>query len=155
MRLHNKPLVDEEINTENIAPEIMAIVQRGKRALKDRQSLSALMQAFQSHAKIAKILVLIDHRSIADAKNLILNKSEGRRAHESRRIYQARSVFLDYLQVERNVSHHTLRAYHTDLIDFAQCWHDTVEQAVKDIPLQNMIERYLVNLSNENFPSRQ
>jgi integrase/recombinase XerC len=59
--------------------------------------------------------------------------------------------FLDYLRVERNLSPHTLRAYHTDLTDFAQFWQQSIQTGAQDQTLQQVLERYLVGLYNRKL----
>ena len=54
--------------------------------------------------------------------------------------------FLTYLQVERNLSMHTLRAYEGDLRQFISFWNNSVQQDIKYLSLRQIIERYLVSL---------
>lgn len=52
--------------------------------------------------------------------------------------------FLLYLEAERHVSSHTLRAYQTDLKQFLKFWQTT--PSVKELSLRRIVERYLVSL---------
>jgi site-specific recombinase XerD len=54
--------------------------------------------------------------------------------------------FLTFLEVERNVSEHTLRAYSSDLQQFMRFWQDLGEQEQKLLNVRQVIERYLVAL---------
>lgn len=52
--------------------------------------------------------------------------------------------FLLYLEAERHVSAHTLRAYQTDLKQFVHFWH--VTPALQELTLRRIVERYLISL---------
>lgn len=54
--------------------------------------------------------------------------------------------FLIYLEVERNLSDHTLRAYKSDLALFISFWNQINVRETIAIPLQRAFERYLVSL---------
>ncbi|HRN77982.1 MAG TPA: tyrosine-type recombinase/integrase [Candidatus Dependentiae bacterium] len=54
--------------------------------------------------------------------------------------------FLTYLQVERNLSDHTLRAYEGDLRQFITFWEYLAPAEQKSLGLRQIIERYLVGL---------
>ena len=55
--------------------------------------------------------------------------------------------FLIYLEVEKNVSDHTYRAYEGDLQQFITFWHDQLTaDAQANLSLRQVIERYLVSL---------
>lgn len=55
--------------------------------------------------------------------------------------------FLIYLDVERNVSDHTYRAYEGDLQQFITFWHDQLSaDAQENLSLRQVIERYLISL---------
>lgn len=54
--------------------------------------------------------------------------------------------FLTYLEVERNLSAHTLRAYESDLRQFIEFWESLPTQDQKLLSLRQTIERYLVSL---------
>lgn len=55
--------------------------------------------------------------------------------------------FLTYLQVERNLSKHTIRAYKGDLTHFILFWHKQLSiQDQKKLSMKQIIERYLVSL---------
>jgi site-specific recombinase XerD len=54
--------------------------------------------------------------------------------------------FLTFLEVERNVSEHTLRAYSGDLYQFIHFWQELKPNEQKLLSVRQVIERYLVNL---------
>lgn len=54
--------------------------------------------------------------------------------------------FVTYLEVERNVSIHTLRAYRADLEQFLHFWHELPADDQQHLSLRRIIERYLVSL---------
>jgi integrase/recombinase XerC len=54
--------------------------------------------------------------------------------------------FITHLEVERNLSIHTLRAYESDLQQFILFWQDLTAQEQKVLTLRQIIERYLVSL---------
>lgn len=54
--------------------------------------------------------------------------------------------FIIYLEVERNLSDHTLRAYTSDLALFATFWQTILVREKIEIPLSRAFERYLVSL---------
>ena len=54
--------------------------------------------------------------------------------------------FLTHLQVERNLSHNTVRAYRADLKLFIKFWQDLSPQEQISLALRQIIERYLVSL---------
>lgn len=54
--------------------------------------------------------------------------------------------FLTYLEVERNLSDHTLRAYGSDLKQFLEFWDNLPEDDQKYLDMRQVIERYLVHL---------
>lgn len=54
--------------------------------------------------------------------------------------------FLAYLDVEKNLAHNTRKAYSSDLQQFIQFWDNLDEHMQKNLPLRQVIERYLVNL---------
>ncbi len=54
--------------------------------------------------------------------------------------------FLTFLEVERNLSAHTLRAYESDLKQFIEFWQSLPDQDQKHLSLRQTIERYLVSL---------
>lgn len=56
-------------------------------------------------------------------------------------------AFLTHLEVERNLSKHTLRAYHADLTGFIAFWENNLtKEEQKKLGLRQIIERYLVGL---------
>ncbi len=55
-------------------------------------------------------------------------------------------TFCTHLEVERNVSKHTIRAYKSDLNQFAFFWEGLTEQEKKVLTVKQIIERYLVSL---------
>lgn len=54
--------------------------------------------------------------------------------------------FLVFLEVERNLSAHTLRAYESDLRQFITFWQNLPEKEQNLLSLRQIIERYLVSL---------
>jgi site-specific recombinase XerD len=54
--------------------------------------------------------------------------------------------FLTHLEVERNLSPNTLRAYESDLRQFIDFWESLPAQEQKLLSLRQTIERYLVSL---------
>src|SRR3990170_2071494 len=54
--------------------------------------------------------------------------------------------FLTYLEVERNLSAHTLRAYESDLRHFLEFWQTMPADDQKNLAVRQIIERYLVSL---------
>lgn len=55
-------------------------------------------------------------------------------------------TFITYLEVERNLSDHTLRAYNSDLKQFLTFWSDLSPNDKKFLDMRQVIERYLVHL---------
>lgn len=55
-------------------------------------------------------------------------------------------AFLTHLEVERNLSMHTIRAYSGDLKHFLAFWQNTSEQDRKHLSFRQQLERYLVSL---------
>ena len=56
-----------------------------------------------------------------------------------------KKTFLTYIDVERNLSKNTQRAYQADLEQFALFWTDIAQQE-KNILMRQALERYLVSL---------
>lgn len=54
--------------------------------------------------------------------------------------------FITHLEVEKNLSEHTLRAYTSDLKGFTDFWVSMDEEAKNTLPIRQVIERYLVSL---------
>ena len=54
--------------------------------------------------------------------------------------------FLTYLEVERNLSMHTIRAYESDLKHFLMFWTNIPAEDKKHVSFRQIIERYLVSL---------
>jgi integrase/recombinase XerC len=54
--------------------------------------------------------------------------------------------FTIHLQVERNLSDHTVRAYQSDLSQFISFWEQLTEKEKQLLTLRQIIERYLVSL---------
>lgn len=54
--------------------------------------------------------------------------------------------FLTYLEVERNLSDHTLRAYRSDLQQFIEFWQELKPNEQKMLSIRQIIERFLVAL---------
>ncbi len=54
--------------------------------------------------------------------------------------------FFTYLEVERNLSEHTLRAYTSDLKQFVCFWEELPADELEHLSIRQVIERYLINL---------
>ena len=54
--------------------------------------------------------------------------------------------FFTYLEVERNLSDHTLRAYKSDLKQFVCFWATLPADELEHLSIRQVIERYLINL---------
>jgi len=54
--------------------------------------------------------------------------------------------FCTYMQIERNLSGHTVRAYASDLNQFVSFWEQLSEHEISLLSLRQIIERYLVSL---------
>lgn len=55
--------------------------------------------------------------------------------------------FFSYLEVEKNVSHHTLRAYRTDLSQFLKFWKKIKKEEAKKAPkINRVLERFIRSL---------
>jgi len=59
---------------------------------------------------------------------------------------EKKNEFIVHLEVERNLSQHTLRAYEGDLRQFIVFWEGLAPQEKKVLTLRQIIERYLVSL---------
>jgi integrase/recombinase XerC len=59
---------------------------------------------------------------------------------------EQKEEFITHLQIERNLSTHTLRAYHNDLQQFINFWEKLFAEEIKHLSLRQIIERYLVSL---------
>ncbi len=60
---------------------------------------------------------------------------------------EKKDAFITYLEVERNLSSHTIRAYESDLRTFIQFWQNALtKEEQKKLGLRQIIERYLVGL---------
>jgi len=59
---------------------------------------------------------------------------------------QKKDEFLIHLQVERNLSDHTLRAYESDLRQFTDFWQSLSKSDQENLSLRQVIERFLVGL---------
>ena len=59
---------------------------------------------------------------------------------------EKKQEFLTYLEVERNLSAHTLKAYESDLRTFGIFWKGLGKQEHEKLSLRQIIERYLVSL---------
>lgn len=59
---------------------------------------------------------------------------------------EKKEEFLLYLKVERNVSANTQRAYASDLDQFIQFWQQAPDENLTQLPLRQVIERYLMSL---------
>jgi integrase/recombinase XerC len=59
---------------------------------------------------------------------------------------EQKNAFLTYLQVERNLSKHTLKAYESDLRQFTDFWQALSTQEQQLLTVRQIIERYLVSL---------
>lgn len=56
------------------------------------------------------------------------------------------SEFFVYLEVEKNVSDHTIRAYNSDLKQFVMFWDDLPDKDKEALGVRQVIERYLIHL---------
>jgi site-specific recombinase XerD len=54
--------------------------------------------------------------------------------------------FFIYLEVERNLSDLTIRAYRSDLHQFIHFWQELDEDHTENLSIRQVIERYLINL---------
>ncbi len=59
---------------------------------------------------------------------------------------QQLKAFITYLEVERNLSDHTLRAYYSDLSQYLTFWRELPEDEQKYLGMRQVIERYLIHL---------
>lgn len=59
---------------------------------------------------------------------------------------QKKDDFLTYLEVEKNLSHNTRRAYSGDLHQFIEFWQHLDEKEIQVLSLRQVIERYLASL---------
>jgi integrase/recombinase XerC len=59
---------------------------------------------------------------------------------------EKKAEFLTYLEVERNLSKHTLRAYESDLNQFTIFWQQLPVLDQQNLSFRQIIERYLVSL---------
>ncbi len=59
---------------------------------------------------------------------------------------EKKAEFLTHLQIERNLSTHTLRAYNNDLQQFINFWQKLPSDDIVHLSLRQIIERYLVSL---------
>lgn len=59
--------------------------------------------------------------------------------------------FLTHLEVERNLSEHTLRAYEIDLKQFVEFWAIIIKQEKFNIPIRQAIERFFVSLYHKKI----
>lgn len=59
---------------------------------------------------------------------------------------EKKNAFLVHLQVERNLSKHTLKAYESDLRQFTDFWESLSAQEQQLLTVRQIIERYLVSL---------
>lgn len=59
---------------------------------------------------------------------------------------EKKAEFLIHLDVERNLSAHTIRAYHNDLNLFTEFWNKQDAENKEKLSLRQTIERYLVSL---------
>lgn len=57
-----------------------------------------------------------------------------------------KEAFLLYLKAERNLSEHTVRAYHGDLEQFVTFWSGVSEYDAQHLSIRQLLERYLVSL---------
>src|SRR3984957_14504914 len=59
---------------------------------------------------------------------------------------EKKAEFLVHLEVERNLSAHTLKAYESDLRQFIEFWESLSNQEQQLLSVRQIIERYLVSL---------
>lgn len=61
------------------------------------------------------------------------------------------SDFITHLQVEKNLSEHTLRAYKSDLEQFTNFWDKINTKEKQEIPITRALERFLILMHNEKI----
>ncbi len=66
-------------------------------------------------------------------------------------LLEAKTDFLTFMRVEKNLSLHTLRAYEGDLKQFFSFWQQLPEADQKHLTPRQIIERYLVNLFHKKI----
>ena len=59
---------------------------------------------------------------------------------------EKKNEFLTHLEVEKKLSHHTLRAYKSDINQFVEFWHHLTDLEKNIVPLRQALERFLVSL---------
>ena len=64
-------------------------------------------------------------------------------------LLKKKDEFLIYIDVERNLSSHTQRAYHSDLEQFFEFWAKLNAQEGKNVVLRRVISRFLMSLYND------
>ena len=64
---------------------------------------------------------------------------------------QKSTEFLTFLEIEKNLSIHTQRAYRSDLAQFAEFWERINTKEKNDLELPRIIERYLVLMYNQKI----
>ena len=64
---------------------------------------------------------------------------------------EKKDEFLTSLEVEKNVTHHTLRAYNCDLNQFIQFWQTIQNDSKEEIALLRTIERFFVHLYHKKI----
>lgn len=64
---------------------------------------------------------------------------------------EKKDEFLAFIEVERNLSEHTLRAYASDLKQIAQFWDRITKREKQDVPFKQAIKRYLVSLYHKKL----
>jgi len=64
---------------------------------------------------------------------------------------EKKSEFITYLAVEKNLSKNTLRAYTTDLGQFLDFWLKNTTREKLELPLRQIIERFLVALYHKRI----
>ena len=68
---------------------------------------------------------------------------------------EKKEEFITFLEVERNLSQHTIRAYEGDLRAFIQFWNSKVAHTEKEqVGLRQVVERYLVSLYYQKIDKR-
>ncbi len=64
---------------------------------------------------------------------------------------EKKEEFITYIEVEKNLSINTQRAYQTDLGQFITFWQENTKRHSLELPLRQVIERFLVSLYHKRI----